>query len=133
MHQAAGDLAFERAALLRDKWEALDWLREQLDRLKAARRDFSFVYKVAGVGGKDLWYLIRGGRTVAVVVHPRDEETRIKAGALLQQTFPGKKGNGGTLAPHEVDGLWLVTTWFRRYPEERKRTLQPAEALVLCR
>src|SRR5262249_20032978 len=70
MNAASAGLAFERAAALRDKLESLNWLSDQLQLLRRARAENSFVYPVAGVDGKGLWYLIHGGRTVAVVLPP---------------------------------------------------------------
>src|SRR5207244_2774340 len=61
METAAARLQFERAAELRDKLEAIRWLRGTLDRVKAARHRHSFVYRVRGRTSTDLWYLIREG------------------------------------------------------------------------
>src|SRR5262249_39842118 len=63
MIAAAAAQAFERAAALRDKREALRWLADQLERLRTARQHYSFIYPVPGDHGPDRWYLIHGGRT----------------------------------------------------------------------
>jgi excinuclease ABC subunit C len=136
MQAAAGAQAYERAAALRDKAESFRWLRDQLDRLRVAREQFCFVYPVPGTGGKDLWYVIRGGRTVAVTLPPgngKDPCPARHAAAVIAEAYRGHIADAGTLAPHEADGLLLVTSWFRRYPEERKQTLEPDRALALCR
>jgi len=125
-------LAFEQAAALRDKRDALRWLREQLDRLPRARERLSFVYPVAGTDGRALWYLIHGGHTRAVVLPPSDAPSGQAASSAIEAVFPGKASPAGTIDPDKIDGVLLVTSWFRRHPEERKKTLTPAEALVRC-
>jgi excinuclease ABC subunit C len=132
MNAAAAALEFERAAALRDKREALAWLRDQLDRLHLAREKHSFVYPVTGVDGQDLWYLIHGGRTVAVLAPPRDAD-RERAAAVLETVFQGNPAGTDAVAPQDMDHVLLVTAWFRRHPEERKRTMPPGAALALCR
>jgi excinuclease ABC subunit C len=133
MNEASAALAFERAAALRDKWEVLHWLAEKLDRLQQDRQRFSFVYPVRGHDGVELWYLIHGARTVAVVLPPRDRAIARTAAATIESVYRNKIPPTGTVAPHEIDGLLLVTSWFRRHPEERKRVVEPKEALRLCR
>ncbi len=132
MDAASAALAFERAAALRDKREALSWLSEQLQRLQRGRADNSFVYPVAGVDGREFWYLIHGGRTVAVVLPPPEQNTSRKAGAVLDAVFR-TPGEAGPLPAHEMDGLFLITSWFRRHPEERQRVLEPNEARARLR
>jgi excinuclease ABC subunit C len=131
MKAASAALEFERAAALRDKRDVLQWLRDQLDRLHQAREKFSFVYPVAGADGKKLWYLIHGGRTVAVLVPPSDAD-REQAAAVLETVYQGRPAASDAVAPDDMDHVFLVTSWFRRHPEERRRTLTPAAALALC-
>ncbi len=132
MQAASAALAFERAAALRDQWEALRWLCNQLDRLRQAREESSFVYPVDGEDGRDLWYLIHGGRTVAVTPAPRDNASRQTAAAAVAAVYPQRVCPAALLTVAEMDGLFLVASWFRRYPEERQRVLAPAEALGHC-
>ncbi len=78
MAAAAAAMAFERAAVLRDKLDQLVWLDEHLDRLRQAARH-SFVYPVRGHNGSELWYLIQSGRVRSIVPRPHDEPTRQRA------------------------------------------------------
>jgi excinuclease ABC subunit C len=133
MAAASAALAFERAAGLRDKLTALRWLGDQLDRLQLARRRYSFVYPVSGQEGHDLWYLIHSGRTVAVTLPPRDGDSARAAAATVEAVFGNTTPPAGTVAPDDMDSLLLITSWFRRYPEERRRVLKPSAALAGCR
>jgi excinuclease ABC subunit C len=123
MLEAATALQFERAAALRDKWEALHWLSRHLERLRDAVAQ-SFVYPVAGHDGTETCYLIRRGRVVAALPRPADDET-------LRASFSSDRAVPGPLGVAEVDGVLLVASWFRRYPEERKRALTPGISVVV--
>jgi excinuclease ABC subunit C len=128
MTEAAAELAYERAQVHHDKFEALRWLHEQLERLRLAQERHSFVYPVAGTSGKSLWYLIHRGRVVGAVRAPRTPaEGQAVAGRV--EAVCGRKPPAGPLDAEEVDGVLLVAAWFRRHPEERRRTLKPESGL----
>jgi excinuclease ABC subunit C len=132
MVTASAALAFEQAASLRDQLETFTWLHEQLDRLRLACEQKSFIYPVPGYEGQNLWYLIRGGRAVGAVPAPHDAASRQAVRDALQGTFEQRHPAGGPLPVDEMDGVLLVAGWFRRNPEERTRTLALAQALAAC-
>jgi excinuclease ABC subunit C len=131
MAAAAEGLAFERAATLRDKLQALRWLHEQLEALREARAGGSFVYPAEGHDGSRYWYLVRGGWTVTAVTAPADAEGRARIKALLEEVY--RPGHAlGVERADQVEGVLLVAGWFRRYPGERARQLAPAAAIARC-
>jgi excinuclease ABC subunit C len=130
MSAASAALAFERAAALRDRLEALRWLSDHLDRLRQAARH-SFVYPVAGAGGES-WYLLRRGVVRACVPAPGDEAGRRAAVAALAAVYQARDA-AGPPGVEEVDGVLLVASWFRRHPAERACVLEPPAALARCR
>lgn len=132
MEQAAAAFAFERAAALRDRLQTLEWLLGHLERLRHAREQHSFVYPVSGADGAERWYLIHQGRVSAVVAVPRDERSSALATKAIETVYSRRLPPGGALAAHEVDGVLLVSAWFRKYPEERARALTPEQARVAC-
>jgi excinuclease ABC subunit C len=132
MEAAAAELAFERAAVLRDKLEALRWLWEKLDQLRQAWAKYSFVYPVAAMDGKVVWYLIRQGQVVRSVYEPRDDASaRVAAGAVAA-VFRDRHLLMAARAGEEAETVLLVAGWFRRYPNEAGQTLAPAAALASC-
>jgi excinuclease ABC subunit C len=133
MEAASAALVFERAAALRDKLESLRWLSDHLERLRRAREDHSCTYPVRGPNGQEQWYLIRHGRVVRVLPAPGDADERAAAAVLIEQVYQGKNARDRLLTADEVDGVLLVAAWFRRYPAERARALEPAAALRACR
>ncbi|MBI1833160.1 MAG: GIY-YIG nuclease family protein [Planctomycetes bacterium] len=115
---------FERAAALRDRWSAVAWLAERLERVRKAQREMSFIYPVAGFDGATLWYLIHGARTVAVVEAPHDANSRKIAAEQIEAVY---RGRADLLDSYEhVDSMMVVMQWFRKHPHERERCLAPS-------
>jgi excinuclease ABC subunit C len=133
MAAASAALAFERAAGLRDQLEVLRWLDDQLGRLRRARQRYSFLYPLKGEEGRELWYLIHHGHVAAVLEAPRDTAARSSAADVVEAVFYQKKTWAGSVASHDIDGVLLVSAWFRRHPEQKALTLEPAAALAACR
>jgi excinuclease ABC subunit C len=133
MNEAARLLAFERAAMLREKLAALEWLQRHLERVRQARQRNHFIYPVTGRNGQDLWYLLRQGWVAAAVPVPRDETTRRAAQAAIEQVYSRSAHNIMPAWSEEIDGVLLAAAWFRRHPKELDRVLTPEEARAMCR
>jgi excinuclease ABC subunit C len=133
MATASAALQFEQAAALRDKLEVFRWLHEQLEYLKRAREEHSFIYPIQGPDGATLWYLIRQGQVVAATPAPHDERSGQQTAALVEAVYLAKQLRFASAAVEEVDTILLVSSWFRRYPAEREHTLFPDQALAQCR
>jgi len=128
MLEASAALAYERAAALRDKLEVLQWLDGHLQRLRDAAKQ-AFVYAPPSFDGSPLWYLIAEGRVQGVTLAPMDEATRFQANALLNRVYGKKREETTSPTVDEIDGVLLVSAWFRRHALERERTLPPEQAL----
>lgn len=131
MEQASRDQQFELAARHRDDLVALCHLRERLDTIRAAQRDYHFIYPVQGEN-ETLWYLIRGGRVAAVTKPPTSTATAKATRQLIDQTFATPPPLDD-LAARRPDTLLLVTSWFQQNPDEKQQTLTPDEAKKRCR
>jgi excinuclease ABC subunit C len=130
MAAASAALAFERAAVLRDKLEALRWLSGHLERLREASCH-SAVYPVTGHDGREGWYLIHRGRVRAALAAPQDPGAGQAAARLLEAVY--REAEPGAPALDEIDEILLVAGWFRRHRSERERTLMPEQAQAACR
>jgi excinuclease ABC subunit C len=122
MEAASERLEYERAASLRDKLKRVEALRAQFARLRFAVETLSFVYTVPGYDADDRVYLIRRGRVRAEVALPREPA---QAGTLLQlidEVFTPAERGTGPIPTHEIDELLLLSSWFRRFPDELERT-----------
>ncbi len=124
MEQLSADLEFERAALYRDKLERLESLRAQFGRLRFAVENLSFVYTVPGHEGEDKVYLIRRGVVRAEVAKPRSSKDRRTMKQLVEVIFSQPVLPTAQVPTHEIDELLLLSSWFRRFPKEMKRTRQ---------
>jgi excinuclease ABC subunit C len=128
MQQASAELAFERAAVLREKLKALGWVTKQLARLRQAREQFNFIYPVTGHGGGQTWYLIRHGYVVTALPAPLDAEERARTAQVVRAVFEKKLAT----LPRQVDemeGVSLVLGWFCRHPGEQQRGIAIADFL----
>lgn len=133
MEEAAKEQRFEKAAALRDKLSILEWLAARLERLRTVRASLSLIYPVEGPGGATWWYLIHGGRPLLALPAPKKGEDARALAHTLERIY--RRNDHPALAEsyEHVDGMLLVSAWFRKFPKERKRTLTPEQALKMCR
>ena len=123
MEAASERLEFERAAMLRDKLHRLEGLREQFGRLRFAVESLSFVYTVPGHDGDDRVYLIRRGRVRAEHAAPTTRRaTRVHLLGVDREVFGAGERVTAQVPTHEIDELLLLSSWFRRFPGELRRT-----------
>ena len=126
--QAASELLeFERAGMLRDKLQRLEDLREQFVRFRFAVETLSFVYPVTGHDGEDRLYLIRRGRVRGESAMPRRERERVQLLEMVEDVFSPVERDSAQVPSHEIDELLLLSSWFRRFPDELARARQAAE------
>ncbi len=130
MEAASAALEFERAAVLRDKLQRLEGLREQFIRFRFAVETLSFVYTVPGHEGDDRVYLIRRGRVRGHCAMPRSEQDRARLRAMVDDVFSPAERDTAQVPSHEIDELLLLSSWFRRFPGELARTTMDGEALA---
>ena len=124
MEKLSEELQFERAAIYRDKLERLEALRAQFGRLRFAVENLSFVYTVPGHEGEDKVYLIRRGVVRAELSKPRSSKDRRTMKQLVDDIFSQPVPSHAQVPTHEIDELLLLSSWFRRFPHEMKRTRQ---------
>lgn len=125
MEQLSAEMEYERAGVYRDKLERLEALRAQFGRLRFAVENLSFVYTVPGHEGDDRVYLIRRGVVRAELGKPKSSKDRRDLKQLVEDIFsPESKPPTAQVPTHEIDELLLLSSWFRRFPTEMKRTKQ---------
>ncbi|MDQ6689754.1 MAG: GIY-YIG nuclease family protein [Gemmatimonadota bacterium] len=124
MERLSAEMEYERAGVYRDKLERLEALRAQFGRLRFAVENLSFVYFVPGHEGEDRVYLIRRGVVRAEVGKPKSSKDRRSMKQLVEDIFSQTDKPASQVPTHEIDELLLLSAWFRRFPEEMKRTKQ---------
>jgi len=126
MEAASNALEFERAAIFRDKLSRLEALREQFDRLRFAVESLSFVYNVEGFDGRDRTYVIRRGIVRAELDSPKTRRDKAAMRRLVDDIFGEKPTSGSSIPTHEIDELLLLSSWFRKFPQEMQRASRVA-------
>jgi len=125
MERLSAEMEFERAGIFRDKLHRLEVLREQFARLRFAVENLSFVYTVPGHEGADKVYVIKRGVVRAEMDKPKCTKDRRGMRQLVDDIFSsGEKASAASIPTHEIDELLLLSSWFRRFPKEMKRTKQ---------
>lgn len=130
MAHASARLEYERAAALRDKMRRLEALRGQFARLRFAVENLSFVYTVPGYEGADRVYLIRRGLVRGEAAVPTTTDEAANLVQLIDDVFTPVERRTGEIPTHEIDELLLLSSWFRRFPEELHRTSASPSALA---
>lgn len=132
MEAASERLEYERAATLRDKLKRLEALRGQFARLRFAVETLSFVYTVPGDNDDDRVYLIRRGRVRGESPVPKDQDSAQQLMHLIADVFSPVERDTAQIPTHEIDELLLLSSWFRRFPEELERTSASREVAPLA-
>jgi excinuclease ABC subunit C len=128
MEASSADLSYERAAMYRDKLRRLERLRDQFAHLRFALESLSFVYPVPGFGGDDRVYVIRRGTVRAERAAPRTTPDRFELQRVIDEVFQPGEPARAAVRLHEIDEILLLSSWFRRFPDELARTWTPAPA-----
>lgn len=128
MEASAERLEFERAASLRDKLARLEALKEQFLRFRFGVETLSFLYTVPGHAGDDRVYLIRRGRVRDERPAPRTAAQRRALERLTADVFGVAERDTARVPTHEVDELLLLTSWFRKFPDQLDLTVKAADA-----
>lgn len=122
MHDAAEQLAFERAGVVRDRLALVRWLHERVQHFHANVDRLTFRYHAIGHADREWVYLVRRGTVRAEVAAPRTEEERTAFEALVARVYEGADPTGADIPTHDLDEFYLVASWFRRRPTEKART-----------
>jgi excinuclease UvrABC nuclease subunit len=127
---AATATEYERAGMFRDTLASLDWLHRSLDRLRTARESSSFVYPVTAANGREYWFALRRGQIKHAAFAPRDEQAARRWRQQLRKIYARTAPK--LPAPEDVDMLYLIGAWFRRFPDELSRAIRPEVARERC-
>lgn len=129
MERSSSAELYERAALYRDKLRRLEALREQFGHMRFALESLSFIYPVPGAEGDDRVYLVRRGTVRAERAAPRSTPDRFDLQRMIEEVYQPGEPARGPVRLHEIDEILLLSSWFRRFPEELAKTWTPE---LLC-
>jgi excinuclease ABC subunit C len=129
MTRASEDAAYEQAARLRDRYEALEWLFAAGSRIRAGIDALSFVYLDPGSHGDDRAYVIRRATVRASAPAPHTPIERAAFRALVAENAAPEPMDG-PLPPDAIDEMILLLGWFRRHTAALRRTVALKEWLA---
>lgn len=122
MQHAASELAFEKAGVIRDRLALVQWLHERVQHFRANVDRLTFRYHATGPDGSEWIYLVRRGTVRAELRVPETPEEKHAYKALVKRIFQDADPAGADIPTHDLDEFYLVASWFRRRPDEKKRT-----------
>jgi hypothetical protein len=73
--------------------------------------------------------LIRRGRVRAECAAPRSRAEHANYKALVGEVFTPPERDTAQVATHEIDELLLLSSWFRRYPDQLAAVERPEDVL----
>lgn len=128
MQRAAENQQYELAARAALTLKSIEYAHRKLGYLARARREFTFIYPVAGYDGCNTWYLIHCGEVAAVAAAPRNAEEYAALKPMLKQwkaVTANKLDRGHGAYPHTLS---VVSSWFRKNKDQKKQTFKPEKA-----
>ncbi len=125
MLQAAEQMHYERAGIIRDRLALVRWLHDRVQHFHANVDRLTFRYHAAGHGEQEWVYLVRRGTVRAELPTPSTPLEHEAFSALAARIFSGPDPDGRDIPTHDLDEFYLVASWFRRREAERKRTRPP--------
>jgi excinuclease ABC subunit C len=121
MIKASAGQHFEHAARMREDVRILRWLANRLAGLKRARENYSFLYEIKGMDGRDIWYLIRKGGVEAAMARPKNATQWRSLRTQLARWHSSAGSVGSGYLRHE-ETIGLVTSWFQKQRDELLKT-----------
>jgi excinuclease ABC subunit C len=126
MLTAAADRRYEQAGALRDAYHALHYLRNQIERLRDARQNYRFVYRLAGASGTKTWYFIYRGQVIGAMPEPKSPAEVLACRAMLARLEDDQAAAAAAAPDDDFEMQWIVSHWFRRHAKHLKQTRTPA-------
>ncbi len=131
MQAAAASQNFERAAVLRDHLENLNWLHRRLDGLRKAQQLFNGVLPIAGRKRNTIWLILQSGRLLGSALRPDDPQRASKAIDWLSQTARTQPQLPSNIL--EMNLQLIIISWFRKNPRQKQELIPFDAAIDFCR
>ena len=110
MVAAAANLAYEKASVLRDRWNALNWVFRRLSQLRKSQRTLNGVLELPGFDHRKIWLLLAKGKLVDCVAKPVGSDAK----RILQKQLPQALQSPREIPPQnslEINWLLLLAAW----------------------
>lgn len=125
MHEAAAAARFEYAAVLRDRLDRLEWLRDHVALFEHEIQSLNFVYRPRPRLGRGRLYVVRQGRVCDHLWWPTTNEQRRRARQRIRAHFTSTAPDPSRWTSSAAAEALFVARWFRLHPDEHRRTRAP--------
>jgi excinuclease ABC subunit C len=130
MNEASRKWHFERAAILRNHWEALNRLDRQLKRFRWSHSRINGILTCPLSRGRNLWAVFRNGALSATIPEPRSERQVNEAIDLLRFNQTKKWEPSAKIL--DINLQLIVSSWFRKNIDDLRQLRSFADTLDYC-
>jgi excinuclease ABC subunit C len=127
---------YEKAAILRDRLQALTRINQHLRRFHDWTAKANFIYPIrSSLDQREWWLLVARGCVIDVIPRPRNDDEKRATAAILRARsgeFTSTPDRSRITGPDEFESARLLFRWFRLAPEEKGHQLSLAKAVRLC-
>ena len=121
---------YEKAALIRNRWQQLSWLTLRLTALQQARTKLNGVVPVAGFGSRKIWLVLRSGRLVGSAAQPA---TSRRAKAAQEKLLKiASQTDTPPVNVMEMNLQLMIAAWYRKDADFRKGLMSFEDCLEVC-
>ncbi len=127
MQQAATQMSFERACVLRDQLKQMKWLQRRLQQLTTARRKLDGVWKLPGFDRQEHWMILRAGQLLSCC-NGDDLEVSETANNMIREAQ-----NSDPQVPQthlQIGVLLMLAAWIKKHPQDISSLVKFAELAV---
>ncbi|MBX3416923.1 MAG: GIY-YIG nuclease family protein [Pirellulaceae bacterium] len=121
---------FERAAILRNHWQALGRLDRQLNRLRTSQARINGVLITPLSKGRNLWAIFRHGVLHEAMAEPRSAGQAERLQTAIQSAFKSQPTPTSDILA--INLKMIVHSWFGKYRDELGRLQTLESALETC-
>ncbi len=130
MQAAATAHHYERATVLRDHLDNLQWLSRRLNALRVAQRTLNGVLPVPGRNRKTIWLVLRGGLLLGSASRPEDPKRAVNAIESLSNTAAETYQLPANIM--QMNLQLIMISWIRKNPHLKRDLLSFDAAIEYC-
>lgn len=130
MQHAAQHQMFEKAALLRNRWQHLSWLTLRLTALEEAQKKLNGVVPIDGFGRRKIWLVLRRGRLVGSAGQPRSVDRKKSAIKKLRRIAAQTDTPPANVM--EMNLQLMIAAWYRKDAAFRKNLMSFEDSYAFC-
>lgn len=130
MNQAAAQMKFEQAAVLRDRFQSIRWLDRQLQRLRDNKNRLNGVIPVEARRNRTVWLVLRGGRLIDNILEPMEVPQATRTREILERHALESVDTASNRL--DIKLQLIISAWFRKQKEWYDRVIPFEDIIKRC-